>query len=257
MENQKINQQFREDEIANIRRWDKERNEYTYSPFPKIAGRLRLAHEANETLSIETEIIRYDEKVAVVVAVSKTSKGSFKGIGMAGIERDAKLAHAILELAETRSIARSLRFAGYGIEYTSAEEMPLTENGNGNGGNGGNGHQSRQQQNDNLPAMGNRNGDNLPTNGNRNGGSGSNNPGNGNGGNGNGNGNGSNDPSVSDDNGSGRLSAKQFRYLQKLNAGIGRGNGDLDKQCLAMFGTVTQFLSKGDASTLIEHLLAQ
>ena len=252
MENQKINQQFREDEIANIRRWDKERNEYTYSPFPKIAGRLRLAHEANETLSIETEIIRYDEKVAVVVAVSKTSKGSFKGIGMAGIERDAKLAHAILELAETRSIARSLRFAGYGIEYTSAEEMPLTENGNGNGGNGGNGHQSRQHQNDNLPAKGNKNGDNLPANGNRNGGNGFKIPGNG----GNGNGNGSNDP-VTDDNGSGRLSAKQFRYLQKLNSGIGRGNGDLDKQCLAMFGTVTQFLSKGDASTLIEHLLSQ
>jgi hypothetical protein len=249
MENQKINQQFREDEIANIRRWDKERNEYTYSPFPKIAGRLRLAHEANETLSIETEIIRYDEKIAVVVAVSKTSKGSFKGIGMAGIERDAKLAHAILELAETRAIARSLRFAGYGIEYTSAEEMPLTENGNGNGGNG--------HPNDNLPPRGNRNGDNLPTNGNRNGGNGANNPGNGNGGNSNGNGSGSNDPSVSDDNGSGRLSAKQFRYLQKLNAGIGRGNGDLDKQCLAMFGTVAQFLSKADASTLINHFLAQ
>ena len=252
MEKQKINQQFRDDEIANIRRWDKERNEYTYSPFPKIAGRLRLAHEANETLSIETEIIRYDEKVAVVVAVSKTSKGSFKGIGMASIERDQKLAHAILELAETRSIARSLRFAGYGIEYTSAEEMPLTENGNGNGGNGGNGHQSRQHQNDNLPAKGNKNGDNLPANGNRNGGNGFKIPGNG----GNGNGNGSNDP-VTDDNGSGRLSAKQFRYLQKLNSGIGRGNGDLDKQCLAMFGTVTQFLSKGDASTLIEHLLSQ
>ena len=240
MENQKINQQFRDDEIANIRRWDKERNEYTYSPFPKIAGRLRLAHEANETLSIETEIIRYDEKIAVVVAVSKTSKGSFKGIGMASIERDQKLAHAILELAETRSIARSLRFAGYGIEYTSAEEMPLAEN-----GNGGNGHQSRQQQNDNLPVRGNRNGDNLPK-----GGNGSNNPGNG-------NGNGGSNDSVPDDNGSGRLSAKQFRYLQKLNAGIGRGNGDLDKQCLAMFGTVAQFLSKGDASTLIEHLLAQ
>ena len=242
MENQKINQQFREDEIANIRRWDKERNEYTYSPFPKIAGRLRLAHEANETLSIETEIIRYDEKIAVVVAVSKTSKGSFKGIGMAGIERDAKLAHAILELAETRAIARSLRFAGYGIEYTSAEEMPLAENGNGNC-NGGNGH-----PNDNFPPKGNRNSDNQP-----NGGNGSNKPGNG----GNSNGNGSHDPSVSDDNGSGRLSAKQFRYLQKLNAGIGKGNAELDKQCLAMFGTVAQFLSKGDASAMIEHLLAQ
>ena len=141
MENQKINQQFREDEIANIRRWDKERNEYVSNPFPKIGGRLRLAHEANEALSIETEIIRYDEKVAVVVAVSKTSKGSFKGIGMASIERDQKIAHAILELAETRAIGRSLRFAGYGVEYCSAEEVSHLENGNGNGGNG---HHARQ-----------------------------------------------------------------------------------------------------------------
>ena len=179
MENQKINQQFREDEIANIRRWDKERNEYITNPFPKIAGRLRLAHEANETLSIETEIIRYDEKVAVVVAVSKTSKGSFKGIGMASIERDQKLAHAILELGGNPIHSRSsLRFAGYGIEYTSAEEMPLTENGNGNGGNG---HHARSNPNDNLPARGNRNGDNLPDKEHRNGGSGSNDPGNGNG----------------------------------------------------------------------------
>ncbi len=82
--------------------------------------------------------------------------------------------------AETIAIARSLRFAGYGVEYCSTEKMPLTENVNGNGGNG---HQSRQHQNDNLPARGNRNGGNGP-----------NNPGNG--GNGCGGGNGSNDPSV-------------------------------------------------------------
>jgi hypothetical protein len=277
MENQKINQQFRDDEIANIRRWDKERNEYTYSPFPKIAGRLRLAHEANETLSIETEIIRYDEKIAVVVAVSKTSKGNFRGIGMAGIERDAKLAHAILELAETRAIARSLRFAGYGIEYTSAEEMPLTENGNGNGSNG---HHARSNPNDNLPPKGNRNGDNLPAGGNRNnsrppvngsgnGGSGSNNPGNGNdssggnGGNGgsdsgsNGNGNGGsngNGNGNGDNNGNGRLSAKQYQYIQRLTK---ENNADLNKRCQEMYGTVAQHLSKIDASRMIEFLMAQ
>jgi hypothetical protein len=145
-----------------------------------------------------------------------------------------------------------LRFAGYGIEYTSAEEMPLTENGNGNGGNG---HHARSNPNDNMPARGDRSGDNLPDKEHRNGGSGSNNPGNGNGSNGNGN----NRPSGSDANGNsnGRLSAKQFQYLQKLNADIGRATAELDKQCLAKFGTVTQFLSKGDASQMIEHLLAQ
>jgi len=73
-----------------------------------------------------------------------------------------------------------------------------------------------------------------------------------NGGNG---GNGSNNPSVSDDNGNGRLSAKQFRYLQKLNGDLGRASADLEKIAVAMFGVKSQFLSKGDASSLISHLL--
>ena len=265
MENQKINQQFREDEISNIRRWDKERNEYITTPFPKIGGRLRLAHEQNETLSIETEIIRYDEQVAVVVAVSKTSKGCFKGIGMASVKRDEKIAHAILELAETRAIGRSLRFAGYGVEFCSAEEVSHL-NGNGDGENT---HQSRRNQNDNLPPKGNRNGDNLPAGGNRNGGSGSHNPGNGSGGNGSGsnggngngggNGDGNNRPSGSDGNGNGngRLSAKQYQYIQRLNEDMGKNSADLNKKCLEMFGTVAQHLSKGHASRLIEQLMAQ
>jgi hypothetical protein len=50
-------------------------------------------------------------------------KGTFPGIGMASVERDHTIAPAILELAETRSIARFLRFAGYGVEYCSAEEI--------------------------------------------------------------------------------------------------------------------------------------
>ncbi len=252
MENENTNQQFRQEEISYIRRWDKEKNEYVTNPFPKIGGRLRLAHEQNEALSIETEIIRYDEKVAVVIATSKTTKGSFKGIGMASIERDQKIAPAILELAETRAIGRSLRFAGYGVEYCSAEEVSHIENGNGNGGNG---HHARQNQNDNLPAGGNRNGDNLPANGNRNGASGSNNPGNGNGGNGNGN----NRTSGSDSNGNGngRLSAKQYQYIQRLNEDLGRNSADLNKICLELFGTVAQHLSKGHASRLIEQLMAQ
>ena len=44
---------------------------------PKIGGRLRLAHEENDQLSITTEIIKYDENLAVVRAITTTSKGSF------------------------------------------------------------------------------------------------------------------------------------------------------------------------------------
>ena len=153
MENQNINQQFREDEISFIRRWDKEKNDYVFNPYPKIGGRLRLAHEANENLSIETDIIRYDEQVAVVSATTTTTKGRFKGIGMASVMRDEKLADAILELAETRGIARSLRFAGYGVEFCSAEEVGHL-NGNGEGFNG---HNTGSNQN---PTSGRNNGGN-------------------------------------------------------------------------------------------------
>jgi hypothetical protein len=80
--------------------------------FPKIGGRLRLAHEQNQQISITTEIIRYDESVAVVKSVTTTMKGSFPGLGMASMERDSSIAPAILELAETHGIAGSLKFDG-------------------------------------------------------------------------------------------------------------------------------------------------
>ena len=57
-------------------------------------------------------------------------------------------------------------------------------------------------------------------------------------------------------NGNGRLSAKQYRYMLKLNEEHSRTKADLDQQCLEMFGTVAQHLSKVDASSVIEHLLA-
>jgi hypothetical protein len=47
-------------------------------------------------------------------------KRSFPGIGMASVERDHPIAPAILELAETGAIARSVRFAtrGLGFRFT-------------------------------------------------------------------------------------------------------------------------------------------
>ena len=78
--NQNTNQQFKEDEIAYIRRWDKELNDYISNPYPKIGGRLRLAHEDNEVLSIETESLltkstmKFNEnKPAVVISLPPAS----------------------------------------------------------------------------------------------------------------------------------------------------------------------------------------
>jgi len=123
------NNLFREDEIVIMSHVDKRTGEVVTRPYPKVGGRLRLAHEENENLNISTEIIRYEENVAVVRALATTKKGYFNGLGMASLERDQQIAPAILELAETRAIARSLRFAGYGVEYCSAEEVSHLENG--------------------------------------------------------------------------------------------------------------------------------
>ncbi len=46
---------------------------------------------------------------------------------MASVQRDEKIAPAILELAETHSITRALRFAGFGMESCTAEEISHLE----------------------------------------------------------------------------------------------------------------------------------
>ena len=128
MSNQEISNLFRVEEIVWMSHFDKKSGEWIKTAYPKVGGRLRLAHGDNGSLSINTEIIHYDDKVAVVKALAATSKGQFTGLGMASVERDQRIAPAILELAETRAIARSLRFAGYGVEYCSAEEISHLEN---------------------------------------------------------------------------------------------------------------------------------
>jgi len=116
-----MNNGFRNDEIVVMTRLVKgQKKTHIY---PKVGGRLRIIHEIHDKLNIQTEIIQYDGTVAVVKATTTTPKGSFNGCGMAGVERDKRLADAILELAETRAIARSLRFSGVGVEYTGLEEV--------------------------------------------------------------------------------------------------------------------------------------
>jgi hypothetical protein len=112
---------FREDEL--VCRRQKLNGEWVENYFPRVGGRLRLAHEQNDHLGIQTDVIRFDETLAVVKATVSTVKGSFCGFGTASAQRDARLADSLLELAETRSIARALRFSGYGVGYTGAEEV--------------------------------------------------------------------------------------------------------------------------------------
>ncbi len=98
-------------------------NEWQTRTFPVVGGRLRILHENNDNLSIQTEIIRLDNDFAVVKAAIENQKGKFTGTGTASVQRDERLADSLVELAETRAIARALRFGGIGVEYAGAEEV--------------------------------------------------------------------------------------------------------------------------------------
>jgi len=112
---------FREEEL--VTRRVKVNNQWETKVFPIVAGRLRLAHEENNALSLQTEMVSWDGQYAIFKCSAVTTKGQFIGYGTANAQRDARLADSLVELAETRSIARALRFAGYGLEFCGAEEI--------------------------------------------------------------------------------------------------------------------------------------
>ncbi len=112
---------FREDEL--VSRKVKVGQEWQTRIFPVVGGRLRLAHEENQNLNLQTEMVSWDGQYAIFECSAVMTKGQFVGYGTANAQRDARLAESLIELAETRSVARALRFAGFGLEFTSAEEV--------------------------------------------------------------------------------------------------------------------------------------
>ena len=233
---EKINSQFRTDEVVVIRGQN----------YPKVGGRLRLAHEFNESLNITTEIIQYDGKIAVIKSICNTAKGSFTGLGMASVDRDVKLASAILELAETRAIARSLRFAGYGVEFTGAEEMShLDAQGHNGTSTNMTFSQTHYTGNQSAATAGNNNFQPPPIN---------------------------NYPSANTvpnnsqtqhsqqqqpNNDDGRLSGKQYKFILSLMGNAKKSKEEMDQVCISSYGRTLQHLSKKDASQLIESLVAK
>jgi len=226
---QELQQQFREDEIITMVHWDKQTGAQITTPYPKIGGRLRIAHENNDQLSITSTVFSYDGQVAVVVATTTTDKGSYNGVGMASVERDQKIAPAILELAESRAIARSLRFCGIGVEYCGAEEISHLSN-----GDNGDAIRDRPSSKNNSPQEGFNpvlvSSDTLT----------------------------SNEPENSSNGNSGtpgsRLSNKQLAFIMRLANGRGLTKKDLDAHCINVFGIATDFLSKKEASAIIDEL---
>ena len=89
--------------------------------FILFAGLLEIAHEQGLS-SVNTEVIQL-EPVVVIKATVTTSKGTFTGIGDASENNvNRMIAPHKIRMAETRAVARALRFAT-NIGMTALEEL--------------------------------------------------------------------------------------------------------------------------------------
>ena len=90
-----------------------------------FSGLLQLSHE-NGLESIDTEVVTVDhaQQSAVIVARVRGARGSYTGHGDASPLNVSKMmAPSFLRMAETRAVARALRFY-LGIGMTAREELP-------------------------------------------------------------------------------------------------------------------------------------
>lgn len=94
-----------------------------------VAGRVQMAHEANEkTLSITTDLVSAEP--VLVKATVVTPKGTFTGYSASyGDPKKPIEKQSPYEVAETSAIGRALGFAGYGVVegIATADEMKKTE----------------------------------------------------------------------------------------------------------------------------------
>ena len=137
------------------------------------------------------------------------------------LERDQRIAPAILELAETRAIARSLRFAGYGVEYCSAEEVNHLENGGliEQTGESGSSVQDHDGKGSEKPAKEGENDGQNPQDA--------------------------------------RLTSKQLNYLKRLARDRRMTDKELRTKTMEAYKKQPEYLSKKEASELIDQLLTQ
>lgn len=90
-----------------------------------VAGRVQMAHEANEkVLSITTELV--SSEPVLVKATVVTPKGTYTGYSASyGDPKKPIEKQSPYEVAETSAVGRALGFAGYGAieSIASADEM--------------------------------------------------------------------------------------------------------------------------------------
>lgn len=205
-----------------------------------VIQRLNDAFDAHWSFSIiKHDIIKETDEV-IVLGELKAGDIVKSQFGSSRITRARETGDIIslcddLKSAATDALKKAATLFGVGLhlyrnDRTQGTHRQTVAHRNGGNGNGGGNITNGD------------NGNNLPFGGHRNGGNGS----------GGYRGNGANG-----NNGNGRLTSNQYKYMLRLAEGQGRSKTDLDQQCLEIFGAASEYLSKNDASTVIQQLLAQ
>lgn len=91
--------------------------------YPTHPGLLALAH-AHGLESIATELLQYNDGEAIIKATATGTRGIYEAHGDASPANVSRnIANAVIRMAETRAVNRSLR-SYLGLGATTAEELP-------------------------------------------------------------------------------------------------------------------------------------
>ena len=94
-----------------------------------VAERLEKLHSEHEKVSIQTEVLRFDEEIVLVKAILSIDDKKFVGHAQEVIGSSEVNSTSALENAETSAVGRALAFAGLGVNgsIASADEIKKAE----------------------------------------------------------------------------------------------------------------------------------
>ena len=114
-----------------IARVDKKTGSVVTKQYAEVAQRIKAFRKLYPEGTIETEILKFDEKMCLMKAIVKDKDGKILGIGHALEEKNSSFINSTsyLENAETSAIGRALGVLGIGIDagLASYEEVKNAE----------------------------------------------------------------------------------------------------------------------------------
>jgi len=196
-----------------------------------VVKRLNDSFEANWSFAIlKHEIVKETDEVVVLGELS--ANGIIKTqFGSSRITRARETGEMIsladdLKAAATDSLKKTATLLGVGLHLYQSDRNPT----------------GRQQRSTNNQPPGSAAKRNYGRNNRSQGGSG---------------GNGGNRSRGSNNQGNGRISSKQHKYILDIIKDLGMTKSEINQQCVQAYGSVLAHISRNDASNLIDELLNQ